>query len=110
MNSYPFTKVEGDRGQGAGNGEKRGREVYRGREKRGREAGEKGKNRAKLRNISQSKIWKEAGANKHMAGTGIRGYGKREVYPLPPLPPCPLSPHTKGHNTLTTNEFVTWRT
>ena len=51
----------GDRG--AGDRDKRGREVYGRREKRGREegfprwreAGEKGKNYATLRNISQSK-------------------------------------------------------
>jgi len=59
--------------------------VYGRREKRGREAGfpkwrevgEKGKNYATLRNISQSKKCKGA-------GTGIKGYGKREV-----KPPCP---------------------
>ena len=77
--------VGGDRG--AGDREKRGREVYGRREKRGREAGfprwreagEKGKNHATLRNISQSKIGKGAGAKKYRAGTGIKGYGKREV-------------------------------
>ena len=82
----------GDRG--AGDRKKRGREVYGRREKRGREvgfprwqeAGEKGKNCATLRNILQSKKCKEAGANKYRAGTGIKGYGKREVYtPLSPL-------------------------
>ena len=75
----------GDRG--AGDREKRGREVYGRREKRGREAGfprwreagEKGKNYATLRNISQSKKCKGAGAKKYRAGTGITGYGKREV-------------------------------
>ena len=74
-------------GQGAGDREKRGREVYGRREKRGREAGfprwreagEKGKNYATLRNISQSKKCKGAGAKKYRAGTGIKGYGKREV-------------------------------
>ena len=84
----------GDRG--AGDREKRGREVYGRREKRGREAGfprwreagEKGKNYATLRNISQSKKCKGAGAKKHRAGTGIKGYGKREVQtPLSPPPP-----------------------
>ena len=77
--------VGGDRG--AGDREKRGREVYGRREKRGREAGfprwreagEKGKNYATLRNISQSKKCKGAGAKKYRAGTGIKGYGKREV-------------------------------
>jgi len=75
----------GDRG--AGGREKRGREVYGRREKRGREAGfprwreagGKGKNYATLRNISQSKKCKGAGAKKYRAGTGITGYGKREV-------------------------------
>ena len=67
----------GDRG--AGDRDKRGREVYGRREKRGREAGfprwreagEKGKNYATLRSILQSKKYRE--------GTGIKGYGKREV-------------------------------
>ena len=88
----------GDRG--AGDREKRGREVYGRREKRGREAGfprwreagEKGKNYATLRNISQSKKCKGAGAKKYRAGTGIKGYGKREVQ-------TPLSPPTSfGRN------------
>ena len=68
-----------ERDRGAGDREKRGREVYGRREKRGREAGfprqreagEKGKNYATLRNIS--------GVKKYRAGTGIEGYGKREV-------------------------------
>ena len=65
-----------------------------GREERGREAGfpkvaESGrKNYAALHNISQSKKCKEVGANKYRAGTGIKGYGKREVKaPCPPPPP-----------------------
>ena len=37
------------------------------------------KNVATLHNISQSKKWKEMGANKYRAGTGIKGYGKWEV-------------------------------
>ena len=46
-----------------------------------------GKNFAIFRNTSQSKKCKEAGANKYRVGTGIKGYGKREVYsPLFPLP------------------------
>ena len=53
--------------------------MYGRREKRGREAGEKGKNHATLCNILQSKKCKEAGANKYRAGTGIKGYGKWEV-------------------------------
>jgi len=69
-----------------GDREKRGREVYGRREKRRREAGEKGKNYATLRSISQSKKGKGAGAKKYRAGTGIKGYGKREVQtPLSPL-------------------------
>jgi len=74
--------VEGDRGTG-------GREP--GRKRDGvREAGSgilnvagrgrRRKNYATLRNISQSKQCKEAGAdNKYRAGTGIKGYGNREV-------------------------------
>ena len=85
----------GDRG--AGDREKRGREVYGRREKSGREAGfprwreagEKGENYATLRNISQSKKCKGAGAKKYRAGTGITGYGKREVQT--PLSPSPFS-------------------
>ena len=80
-----FHSGGGDRG--AGGWEKRGREVYRRREKRGREAGfprwreagEKGKNYATLGNILQSKKCKGTGAKKYRAGTGITGYGKREV-------------------------------
>ena len=83
-------------GQGGGDREERGREVYGRREKRGREAGfprwreagEKGKNYATLRNISQSKICKGAGAKKYRAGTGIRGTGSgRFKPPLSPPPP-----------------------
>jgi len=74
-------------GQGGGRAGEKEREVYGRREKRGqevgfprwREAGEKGKNYATLRNISQWKKCKEAGVNKYSAGTGIKGYGKREV-------------------------------
>ena len=51
-----------------------------------REAGEEGagserkrKNYATLRNILQSKKCKGVGAKKYRAGTGIKGYGKREV-------------------------------
>ena len=69
--------MEGDRGPG--DREKRRWEVYGRRDKRGKEAGEKRRNYATLRNISQSKKCKEAGANKYRAGTGIKGYGKREV-------------------------------
>ena len=84
----------------AGDREKRGREVYGRRERRGREAGfprlreagEKGKNYATLRKISQSKKCREAGANKYRAGTGIKGYGKREVL-NPPVPPPLNSPY-----------------
>jgi len=46
---------------------------------RWREAGEKGKNYATLRNISQSKKCKGAGAKKYRVETGIKGYEKREV-------------------------------
>ena len=66
-------------GQGAGDREKRGRDVYGRREKRGSKAGETGEKYAPLRNISQSKKRKEVGANRYSAGTGIKGYGKREV-------------------------------
>ena len=57
-----------------------------------REAGEEGagsgRKRGKLGNIAQYftiEKNKKAGANKYRAGTGIKGYGKREVL----TPPCP---------------------
>ena len=83
----PTVGYTGGRDRGVGYWEKRGREVYGRREKRGREAGfprwrearAKGKNYAALHNISQSKKCKGSGAKKYRAGTGIKGYGKREV-------------------------------
>ena len=42
-------------------------------------SGRKRENYATLRNILQSKNCEGAGAKKYRAGTGIRGYGKREV-------------------------------
>jgi len=92
----PYPVGGGQGGGRPGDREKRGQEVYRRREKRGREAGfprwreagEKVENYATLRNISQSKKCKGVGAKKYRAGTGIKGYGKREVQtPLSPLPP-----------------------
>ena len=51
-------------------------------------SGRKRENYATLHNILQSKKCKEAGAKKYRAGTGIEGYGKREVQtPLSPPPP-----------------------
>ena len=81
----------GGGGQGAGDREKRGREVYRRREKRGREAGfprwreagEKGKNYATLRNISQSKKCKGAGAKNTGREPGLKGTGSGRF-----RPPC----------------------
>jgi len=90
------------RDRAAGDREKRGREVYERREKRGQEAGfprwrevgEERKNNVTLRSISQSKKCKEERANKYSAGTGIKGYGMREVLTSPvPFPP-PLTSHT----------------
>ena len=81
----------GDRG--AGDREKRGREVYGRREKRGREAGfprwreagEKGKNYATLRNISQSKKCKGAGGKNTGREPGLKGTGSgRFKRPCPP--------------------------
>ena len=100
MNGDQQSSKVGGGDRGAGDREKRGREVYGRREKRGREAGfprwreagEKGENYATLRNVSQSKKCKGAGAKKHRAGTGIKGYGKREVQTLLSPPP----PHSKG--------------
>ena len=42
-------------------------------------SGRKRENYATLSNISQSKKCKGPRANKYRAGTGIKGYGKREV-------------------------------
>jgi len=64
--------------------------VYGRREKR-----EKGKSYVTLRNISQSKKRKGAGAKKYRAGTGIKGYGKREVQ-TPLSPPKKVWPVTFG--------------
>jgi len=47
--------------------------------KMARSGREREKNFVTLRNISQSKQCKEAGANKYRAGTGIKEYGKREA-------------------------------
>ena len=88
--------MEGDRG--ARDREKREREVYERRVKRGREVYErrvkrggkwdsqggrkrekKEKNYATFCNVSQSKKFKEAGANKYRAGIGIKEYGRREA-------------------------------
>ena len=85
-NSLNLCSNVGGGGTGGGRPGEKG-EVYGRREKRGREAGfprwreagEKGENYATFRNISQSKKCKEAGAKKYRAGTGIKGYGKREV-------------------------------
>ena len=50
-----------------------------------------GRKRGKLRNIAQCfaiEKMQRAGAKKYRAGTGINGYGKREVQtPLSPPPP-----------------------
>ena len=83
----------GGDGQEAGDREKRGLEVYGRREKRGREAGfprsrgagEKGKNVATLRNISQSKKCKGREPKNTGREPRLKGYGKREVQ-------TPLSP------------------
>ena len=71
-------------GRGAEDREKMGPEVYGKREKRGREAQEKGKNHATFCNISKSKKCKEAGTNKYRAGTGIKLYGKGKIKPSSP--------------------------
>jgi len=85
------------RDRGAGDREKRSWEVYGRWEKRGweagfprwREAGEKGKNYATLRNISQSKKCKGAGAKNTGREPGLKGTGSGRF-----KPPCPLPPHT----------------
>ena len=72
---------QGDRGQETGR--KGGWEVGF---PRWQEAGEKGKNYATLHNILQLKKCR-GGANKYRAVTGIKGYGKQEIYTLFPPPP-----------------------
>ena len=61
-------------GQGAGE-----EEVGSGIPKEAGSGRKKGRNYATLHNILQLKKCKEAGADKYRAGTGIKGYGKREV-------------------------------
>ena len=56
----------------------RGREVYGRREKRGRKVGENKENYTTLHNILQSKKNGDGG-QQNRAGTGSKGYGKREV-------------------------------
>jgi len=78
--SYLLFLVDGDRGRetrrkGAGGGRRGGGKI----DSQGGGKREKGKHYAALCNILQSKKCKEAGANKYRAGTGIKGYGKREV-------------------------------
>ena len=65
--------------------------MYERREKRGQEAGEKRKNYATLRNISQSKKCKGAGAKLNTGREpGLKGTGSGRF-----KPPCPPSPPTK---------------
>jgi len=76
--------VERDRGletgrKGGGRCAGGGRREGGKRDSKGGGKREKGGNYATLRNISQSKKCKEAGSNKYGAGTGIKGYGTREV-------------------------------
>ena len=87
MESIPFklygkpTSLCSGGGQGTADREKGGPKVYGTGEKKGqeagfprwREAGEREKNYATLRNISRSKKCKEAGANKYRAETGLKG-------------------------------------
>ena len=84
----------GDRG--VGDREKRGREVYRRRKKKGREAGfpkwreagEKGKNYATLCNILQSKNAKGQEPKNTGRELGLKGTGSGRF--KPPCPPPPL--------------------
>ena len=88
-------------GQGAGDREKRGREVYGRREKRGREAGfprtreagEKGKNYATLGNISQSKKCKGREPKNTGREPGLKGTGSGRFKPpcSPPFPGLSMS-------------------
>jgi len=90
---YLLSSGGGDRG--AGDREKRGRKVYGRREKRGREAGfprwreagEKAKNYATLRKISQSKKCIGAGAKNTGREPGLKGTGSGRLKPPRPPPP-----------------------
>ena len=81
--------------RGAGDREKRGREVYGRREKRGREAGfprwreagEEGENYATLRNISQSKKCKRQEPKNTGWEPGLKGTGSGRFKPRCPPPP-----------------------
>ena len=75
--------------QGRGDREKRGLEVYGRREKRGREAGEKGKKITQHCAIFHNRKIQEVGANKYMAGLGLKGTGSGRFKPSVPPPPPP---------------------
>lgn len=85
---------EGGRGQGPGMGKRSVREPEDGKREggkrnlqggAGKEQAKQEKNYTTLQNILQSK---EAGANKNKAGTGNKGYRKKEAWtPMPP-PNC----------------------
>jgi len=61
-----------------------------------------------LRNISQSKKCKGAGAKKYRAGTGIKGYGKREVQ-TPLSPPTYVTESFDLHVNKTNGHFISER-
>ena len=83
-------------GRGAGDREKRGREVYGRREKRGREAGfprwreagEKGEHCAMFRNRKNAKGREPKNTGRE---PGLKGTGSGRF-----KPPCPPPPHTKS--------------
>jgi len=77
-------KLSGGGGQGAGDWEKRGREVYGRREKRGREAREKGKitqHCAIFCNRKNAKGWEPKNTGRE---PGLKGTGSGRF-----KPPCP---------------------
>ena len=76
-----------------GDREKRGRETYGRREKRGLEAGEKGENYTTLCNILKSKKYKEGGANNTGREPGLKGTGSGRF--KPPVPPPHLLAFSK---------------
>ena len=84
INDIPFPCIGpcglyGGGGQGAGGVQEVGEEGAGSRIPKVAGSRRNRENYTTLCNISQSKKCKGAGANKYRVGTGIKGYGKREV-------------------------------
>ena len=95
--SFQVVEVKGDRG--AGDREKRGREVYGRREKKGREAGE----REKLRNIAKNFAMEKKNAKRRKPTNigwepGLKGAGSGWFQPPAPTAPPPPPHHHHHHH------------